>query len=374
MALLQVSKTPEIEVQNGAKHFVPGFNELRQVVSIIGVTPDKRRRIIQRLNETGYIFFAGWVGVNYYPIARQSLRKAGGDVLSITVKVARDATPPKGVLTPWGYRGLTSMEEATYITLVGDQESLRIMPEQHLLPSKDRMAKGETVDYVTTPIVVPVLAVDGIGTALVYISYITADGRRIPALLGGEKVPNKLYAALLDVDACSQSEIVRFLATHQIYFGHQKEDTDLIEAFCNIQRDLRELLKTARTKLVALAPVGEAGLVNLSLISQLASANGCPDFVWFCDRYSEEPKTEEQDEALIPVTRFYTWEDYLRWELIRDLTGEGPRRVCKRCGIILTPSRSVGRPSEYCAACQQFRSKERTHRHRERRRQTEVRD
>ena len=272
MGLLQVKAPPKLEPQNAGKYSVPSFRGLRQVVSCIGFSPQEMQPVVSRLKETGYVSFAGWVGVNYAPISRQPLEKPGAEWLSITVKVECGAPAPKGVLTPWGYRSLVPKGDSSYITLVSSpgERAIRVMPEQWWVspPGNRPLERVDYAEYVATPIVVPLLKVDGVGRGLVYLSYVTADGRRIPAL--AEKPPEKAYRVILNTETNNPREVASVLSRYEIYLRSESKDIGVVEAFHSIREELRRLVEMPRNKLINLAPSGEAGFVNLSLISQLS--------------------------------------------------------------------------------------------------------
>jgi len=368
----------------GVRHS-PTLSGLTQVISCVGASPTEERLIIERLKETGHISFAGWIGVNCHPISWQPLEKPGGDLMLITAEVDPGFFPPKGVLTPWGHRLLFDKTDKSnkMITLVSSpgEKAFHVMPPVRLsLPLQKGSAeasspRGEKKEYTAIPIVVPAVKVEGVGLALVHLSYVTQDNHRIPAFLDGGKFPHRLCTEFLNVDSSSPSAITTFLVKYGISLHFERKEDSLTDVFLSVKEEIRQTVEMSQrneldtSRLEQLTSPREAAFVDAELISQLACSNEYADFAWQCWQWSH--KSQGSRQSLAPVTRFYSWEDYLRWEMLQDLSTERLPRTCKSCGALLpTTGTEQGRPAEYCEQCRnpsyRAKNRERARRYRKR--------
>lgn len=366
--------TPEQKIKPAASSLA----SLVQVISCVGASPTEESLIIKRLKETGHISFAGWIGVNCHPISWQPMEKPGGDLLLVTVKADRGTIPPKGIFTLWGHRLLFDKIDKSnkVITLVSSpgEKAFRVVPPISLpLPlekgNSDVPVLKEEKEYTVIPIMVPAIKVEGMGLALVHLSYLTQDNYRIPALVGGEGVPSRLYTEFLNVESGSPATITAFLVKYGINLHFKTKEDNLVDIFLSLKEQLAQILEISRSgkldakTLEQFASPHEVSSIDAESALQLASSNECADFAWHHWQWSQKSRGAKQ--SLIPVTRFYSWENYLRWEILDDIIKGRLPRMCKSCGALLpTPTGGRGRPSQYCRHCQQ--PKERVRRYRER--------
>jgi len=364
---------------------------LVQVITCIGATPTEEGLIVDQLKETGHISFAGWIGINCHPISWRPMEKPGGDLLLITTKTDPGVPPPKGVLTPWGHRLLFDKTDKNnkVITLVSSpgEKAFRVMPPRSLsLPlekggAEASSSQAETKEYVTIPIMVPAIKVEGMGLALVHLSYLTQDNRRIPALVDREKFPDRLYAEFLNVDSSSPTAITTFLIKYGISLRFEKKEDSLTDTFLSTKEQFRQIMEMSQSNrldaktLEQLASPHEVASIDAELVSQLASSNEYADFAWHCWQWSQ--KSQGTKQSLIPVTRFHSWENYLRWEILNDIIKGRLPRMCKSCGnLLLTTETGRGRPLEYCERCRSLsyraKDRERVRRYREGKKATRM--
>ncbi len=374
-----------------------------QVVCCAASNLIEEQLIIQGLKDTNLVGSAGQIAVNFHPFSREQIdlpstgaEARGGDALILEVDDSGELKWGP-LMTPLGKRELTidttPINTLGFLRLDGKPELLSEF-EQEIPPETTRTVKfpwppvasepPRSIDAMskkqfarslfTFPILVPVVAINGVPATTVESVYMIANGQRIPPLHDATFLLSRLYPAFLNTDGSSIQEIVTFMANYGLTLRFRFSSTDdPTEYFCAEQHKMRQVLTEAYNgklrfaDIQGLSPTHEDALVEQDFIEALLAT---PDYADYISERRRASGAQEQKSRFLPVRRYYSWLDYMWAEILEDI-GQGLiPRLCKGgCGKILSPSaeHQRGRKKEYCPDCERTRGKERVRRHRSKR-------